>query len=117
MSHALEWCQLHPRHVVWCQLHARHVASPARSPLFFVPTVRGIPGPYRFFYYSVDCNEQMHVHARRERVTCKFWLDGVALAANYGLTPHDLAAVRRIIFEHRRRIVEAWYEHCGNTEE
>jgi len=39
-----------------------------------MPTIRGIPGPYRFFFYSFDCNEPQHVHVRRERMLCKFWL-------------------------------------------
>ncbi len=37
-----------------------------------VPTVHGIPGPYRFFFYSFDCYEPRHVHVRRERMVCKF---------------------------------------------
>ena len=84
------------------------------SPL--MPTIPDIPGPFRFFFYSFDCNEPAHVHARRERTACKFWLDPVALAANHGLTPRDLASVRRIIFQHRDRILEAWREHCGSAQ-
>ena len=45
-----------------------------------VPTIRGVPGPYRLFFYSFDCNEPMHVHVRRDRNVCKFWLEPVALA-------------------------------------
>ena len=32
-----------------------------------MPTIPGIPGPYRIFFYSFDCNEPKHVHVRRER--------------------------------------------------
>jgi hypothetical protein len=81
-----------------------------------MPTIPGIPGPYRFFFYSFDCNKPVHAHARRERSVCKFWLDPVALADNHGLSPRDLTAVRRIILEHSQRILEAWREHCGATE-
>ena len=81
-----------------------------------MPTIRGIPGPYRLFFFSFDCNEPVHVHARRDQVTCKFWLDPVVLAANHGLDARGLTAVRRIIFEHRNRILEAWREHCGGAE-
>jgi len=28
-----------------------------------MPTVKSIPGPYRLFFYSFDCNEPMHVHS------------------------------------------------------
>ena len=82
-----------------------------------MPTIPGISGPYRLFFYSFDCNERLHVHARRDGATCKFWLNPVGLAANHGLSPRDLAAVRRIIFEYQSRILEAWREHCGKTKE
>ena len=80
-----------------------------------MPTVNGVPGPYRLFFYSFDCNEPRHVHARRERATCKFWLDPVALAGSSGFSPRELSRIRAIILEHRRRIEEAWREHCGET--
>jgi hypothetical protein len=31
-----------------------------------MPSIKNIPGPYRFFFYSFDCNEPKHVHAQRE---------------------------------------------------
>lgn len=43
----------------------------------------------------------VHVHAERDRETCKFWLDPVELVANFDFTSRDLSAVRRIIFEYR----------------
>lgn len=81
-----------------------------------MPTIKGIPGQYRLFFYSFDCNEPMHVHARHERVTCKFWMEPTALASNDGFSARDLSAVRRVIVEYRREIEEAWREHCGETQ-
>jgi len=81
-----------------------------------MPTIKGITGPYRLHFYSFDCNESRHVHAQRDRATCKFWLDPLELAANHGFGRSDLAAVRRTIFEYRNRILEAWREHCGPTD-
>jgi len=78
-----------------------------------VPTVRDIPGPYRFFFYSFDCNEPKHVHAQREGIVCKFWLEPVALSKNYGFSPKELNTIRQTIVANRNRIMEAWYEHCG----
>ncbi|MCF8114040.1 MAG: DUF4160 domain-containing protein, partial [Desulfotignum sp.] len=40
-----------------------------------MPTVKSIPGPYRLFFYSFDCNEPMHVHVQRDKAVCKFWLN------------------------------------------
>jgi len=78
-----------------------------------MPTVRGIPGAYRLFFYSFDCNEPKHVHVRRERMTCKYWLEPVVLAANDGFSPAELNRIRAIIARHRDRILEVWDEHCG----
>ena len=81
-----------------------------------MPTVKGIPSPFRLYFYSFDCNDPMHVHAQRGGATCKFWLDPVVLATNHGVSSRELAAIRRTIFQHRDRILEAWHEHCGAAE-
>ena len=78
-----------------------------------MPAVRNIPGPYRLFFYSFDCNEPKHVHVQRERVVCKFWLEPVTLSFNEGFPPTELNRIRKLIVEHRERILEAWDEHCG----
>ena len=78
-----------------------------------MPTVGGIPGPYRLFFYSFDCDEPKHVHVRRERMMCKYWLDPVVLGSNDGFTPVELNRIRTMILEHLGRILEAWDEHCG----
>jgi len=78
-----------------------------------VPRVSGIPGPYRFFFTSFDCNEPPHVHVERDRNTCKFWLDPLMLARNHGFAAHELTRIRQIIRQHHEQIMEAWYEHCG----
>ncbi len=80
-----------------------------------MPSIRNIPGPYRFFFYSFDCNEPMHIHVQRERTVCKFWLEPIVLSKNYGFTSKELNTIREIIYNNREKIVEAWYEHCGET--
>jgi hypothetical protein len=78
-----------------------------------MPTVRGIPGQYRFFFYSFDCNEPRHVHVRREHMVCKFWLEPVTLSTNNGFSAKELNRIRKMVVDHLDRIVEAWDEHCG----
>lgn len=78
-----------------------------------MPRILGIPGPYRFYFYSFDCDEPMHVHVRRDRQHCKFWLASLTLAWNHGLSPRALTEIRDLIVEHRPFIIEAWHEHCG----
>jgi hypothetical protein len=78
-----------------------------------MPTIRNVPGPYRLFFYSFDCNEPKHVHVQRERMVCKFWLEPVVLSFNEGFSPVELNRIRKLIVEHRPRILEAWNEHRG----
>jgi len=77
-----------------------------------MPTIPDIPGPYRFFFYSFDCREPMHVHAERDRESCKFWLDPLALASNRGFSARELNQIRGLIAEHSGAIRHAWNEHC-----
>ncbi|WP_218915674.1 DUF4160 domain-containing protein [Desulfobacca acetoxidans] len=65
---------------------------------------KGTPGPYRFFFFSFDCNEPKPVHIQREKLVCKFWLDHLDLSKNYGFPPKELGEIRRL---------EAWHGHCG----
>ena len=67
-----------------------------------MPTVKGLVGPYRFFFYSFDCAEPEHVHVRRERMNCKFWLDPIALAGNDGFSAHELNRIRALIAENQK---------------
>ena len=45
-----------------------------------MPTVSGIPSPYRFYFFSHDCDEVPHIHVRQEAAECKFSLQPVAMA-------------------------------------
>ena len=78
-----------------------------------MPSIRGIPGPYRVFFTSFDCAEPAHVHVEREERTCKFWLEPVSLVRNHGFSARELNMIRRLIFSHREMIMEVWREHCG----
>ncbi len=80
-----------------------------------MPTIPGIPGPYRFFFYSFDCAEPMHAHVERGRAVCKFWLKPVSLASNQGFSAHEVNRIRSLVSEHRKAIQHAWTEHCTDA--
>ncbi|MBR3649165.1 MAG: DUF4160 domain-containing protein [Victivallales bacterium] len=44
-----------------------------------MPTVLRV-GPYRFFFYSYDLGERMHIHVICGRNEANFWLDDCSLA-------------------------------------
>ena len=79
-----------------------------------MPTISGIAGPYRFFFYSFDCNEPRHVHVRRDKALCKYWVDPIKLANTKGFKAKELNRIRKMIEDNLDRIREAWDEHCGN---
>lgn len=77
-----------------------------------MPTIKNIAGPYRFFFYSFDCNEPRHVHVQRDDQLCKFWLSPLVLAGNDGFSPRELNRIRSLVQANLSSIVEAWHEHC-----
>ena len=79
----------------------------------FMPTIKNIPGPYRFFFYSFDCNEPEHVHVQRENKVCKYWLRPLALGRNDGFSVRELNQIRALIGLNLDMILEGWHEHCG----
>ncbi|MBF0473174.1 MAG: DUF4160 domain-containing protein [Nitrospirae bacterium] len=78
-----------------------------------MPSIKNISSPYRFFFYSFDCNEPKHVHIQREKMVCKFWLTPVILSNNYGFISNELNSIRKIIIDNQIKIEEAWNEHCS----
>ncbi|MCR4316970.1 MAG: DUF4160 domain-containing protein [Planctomycetes bacterium] len=81
-----------------------------------MPTVKDIPGPYRFYFYSIDSEEPAHVHVKRDKDHCKFWLEPVSLAKNSGFKPKELGDIRKIIVSNFIKIMEAWDEHFGELD-
>ena len=78
-----------------------------------MPTVKNNPGPYRFFFYSFDCNEPEPEHVQRENKVCKYWLAPLALGRNDGFSVRELNQVRAQIALNLETILEAWHEHCS----
>ena len=77
-----------------------------------VPTILR-RGPYRFFFYSSDRDEPVHVHVERDDNLAKFWLQPVRLQRNTGFRQAEIIRVARIVEEHRLGILEAWNEYFG----
>jgi Domain of unknown function (DUF4160) len=77
-----------------------------------MPTVLRV-GPYRFFFFSNEGREPLHIHAKASTDEAKFWLDPVALASNYGFNSRELNEVMALVDEHLNELLEAWHEHLG----
>ena len=71
-------------------------------------------GPYRFFFFSSDRGEPIHVHVERERKAAKFWLGPVRLENNHGFPQQELTKVETLVAEHETALVRAWHEHFNS---
>jgi Domain of unknown function (DUF4160) len=54
-----------------------------------MPTILRI-GPYRFYFYSHEPNEPLHVHTDRDASSAKFWLGPIRLASDIGFSAKEL---------------------------
>ena len=63
-----------------------------------MPTVLRI-GRYRFHFYSNEGQEPPHIHVKAGSDQAKFWLEPVALAANYGFRGHELNEIEDLVAE------------------
>jgi hypothetical protein len=70
-------------------------------------------GPYRFFFYSGDGGEPMHVHVECDENLAKYWLDPVRLQRAGGFRRAELNRIETIIRNRHDELVRAWHEHFG----
>ena len=71
-------------------------------------------GPYRFYFYSNEGDEPMHVHIERDRNIAKFWLDPVRLQRSGGFRPTEISRISRLVENNRETIAEAWNEYFSD---
>jgi hypothetical protein len=75
-----------------------------------MPTILNEDG-YRFFFYSADYLEPMHVHVEHGDGEAKFWLRPVQLASNYRFRSQELKKARLLIEKNQKLFEEKWNEY------
>lgn len=79
-------------------------------PVEVSPTVLRVRG-FRFYFFSRE-EPRAHVHVQHARGEAKFWIEpAVALHANYGLRPKQIAEAEKLVEEHLNEIRSAWARH------
>ena len=78
-----------------------------------MPTVLRVSG-FRFFFYSLEGTEPVHIHVEHGDKVAKFWLEPINLAESHGFRAHELNRLRLLVIEHRQIFVEAWNAHFGH---
>ena len=77
-----------------------------------MPTILKIDG-YRFFFFSNEGLEPVHVHVESAEQYAKFWLQPVALASSVGYNARELTRLRKIVEERSELFMEKWNEYFG----
>jgi len=70
-------------------------------------------GPYRFFFYSGDRDEPVHIHVERDDCTAKYWLEPIRLASSGGFSRSELNQIYNLLEEHQGLLVRSWNEFFG----
>lgn len=75
-----------------------------------MPTVLRI-GPYRFYFYSSDGLEPIHVHVEREGKVAKYWVSPARLARSGRFSRAELIDLQKLVEENREEIERRWNEY------
>jgi hypothetical protein len=79
-----------------------------------VPTVLRLKG-FRFFFFSNDINEPVHIHVESGDKYAKFWLEPVQLANSVGYSARELSEIRKLVTENAVVLREKWDEYFSNA--
>ena len=75
-----------------------------------MPTVLRRQG-FRFYFFSSDRNEPLHVHVQKGDAHAKVWLEPVSEQYAYGFTPAERRNYFSILKENLGLIISMWDEH------
>lgn len=75
-----------------------------------MPTVLRTKG-FRFFFFSNEGNEPIHIHTESGGKYAKFWLKPVTLARTVGYSGPELTKLRNIVRKHIELFKEKWDEY------
>ena len=66
---------------------------------------------YRFFFFSREAEEPIHVHVEAAENYAKFWINPIILAESHGFLSKQLKEIRELIQKHEEEIRRKWDEH------
>ncbi len=66
---------------------------------------------YRFFFFSREGEEPIHVHIESAEKYAKFWLEPLSLAESHGYSRSELKEIRLLIEQNEDLIRTTWNEY------
>ncbi|NTW50043.1 MAG: DUF4160 domain-containing protein [Chlorobiales bacterium] len=78
-----------------------------------MPVIKSLSNKYRFFFYSNEQSEPMHVHVEKDSAKMKIWLEDGSVAYNKEFGQKEVNEIVKLVTENRKKIEEVWNEHFG----
>jgi len=75
-----------------------------------MPTVLFING-YRFFFYSNENNEPVHIHIEKADATAKVWLEPLEAEYFIEFSAREQREIMKIINQHAADFIKKWNEY------
>ncbi|TVR77343.1 MAG: DUF4160 domain-containing protein [Chitinophagaceae bacterium] len=75
-----------------------------------MPTVITVKG-YRFYFYSNENDEPVHIHVEKAEGNAKYWLEPIEEVYSYGFTIRQRREIAKLVEEFQETLKEAWYEY------
>jgi hypothetical protein len=75
-----------------------------------MPTVFYFNG-YRFFFFSNENDEPIHIHIEKAEASAKYWLEPIGEVYSYGFTSKQRKEIKAIIESRINELKKAWNEH------
>lgn len=75
-----------------------------------VPTVKKIRG-YRFYFYSNENDEPIHIHIEKAEGSAKYWLESIEEVYSYDFTVKQRKEIKQLIEDNCEEFKKAWNEY------
>lgn len=75
-----------------------------------MPTILKV-GRFRFFFFSNEGGEPVHIHVESDNKYAKFWIGPIQLAKSVGYSAKEVNEIRKLIFENQKFLKEKWDEY------
>jgi Domain of unknown function (DUF4160) len=78
--------------------------------ILLMPVVLFVNG-FRFFFFSNENEEPIHIHVEKGDAAAKFWLNPLELEYNFGFSSRELRQIKELTEMNRLLFIQKWNEY------
>ncbi len=78
-----------------------------------MPTIL-VVGSYRFFFYSSDAQEPIHVHVQSGVCSAKFWINPTRLQSSKGFNHRQITEIMKLVEKNSGLFERKWHEYFNS---